>query len=151
MVESKSTSLVRVFDVMSTDVVEARFTEPLNEAVHRILERNVGCIVVTDNGGVVGIVTKGDVLRKAFLKGLDAREVSVKVAMSRPVITIDPDSTIEEASKLMASKGVSKLPVVKDKKLVGIITSTDIIRAEPFEVSYLQELVRARFVPHDIA
>ncbi len=99
----------------------------------------------------MGIVTKGDVLRKAFLRGMEAREVSVKVAMSRPVITIDPDSTIEVAAKLMTAKGVSKLPVLKDRKLVGVITMTDIIRAEPTQVGYLQELVRARFVPHDLA
>jgi len=150
--ESKTTtSLIRVSDVMTTDVAVAGMTEPLNEAVHRMLERNVGCIVVTDWGSVVGIVTKGDVLRKAFLRGLEAREVSVKVAMSHPVVSIDPDSTIEEASKVMIAKHVSKLPVISDKKLVGVVTMTDIIRAEPTQVGYLQELVRARFVPHDLA
>jgi len=150
--ESKTTtSLIRVSDVMTTDVAVAGMTEPLNEAVYRMLERNVGCIVVTDWGSVVGIVTKGDVLRKAFLRGLEAREVSVKVAMSHPVVSIDPDSTIEEASKVMIAKHVSKLPVISDKKLVGVVTMTDIIRAEPTQVGYLQELVRARFVPHDLA
>jgi len=150
--ESKTTtSLIRVSDVMTTDVAVAGMTEPLNEAVHRMLERNVGCIVVTDWGSVVGIVTKGDVLRKAFLRGLEAREVSVKVAMSHPVVSIDPDSTIEEASKVMIAKHVSKLPVITDKRLVGVVTMTDIIRAEPTQVGYLQELVRARFVPYDLA
>jgi len=150
--ESKTTtSLIRVSDVMTTDVAVAGMTEPLNEAVYRMLERNVGCIVVTDWGSVVGIVTKGDVLRKAFLRGLEAREVSVKVAMNHPVVSIDPDSTIEEASKVMIAKHVSKLPVITDKRLVGVVTMTDIIRAEPTQVGYLQELVRARFVPHDLA
>jgi CBS domain-containing protein len=152
LVESASTtSLIRVSDVMTTDVAVAGMTEPLNEAVYRMLERNVGCIVVTDWGSVIGILTKGDVLRKAFLKGLEAREVSVKVAMSHPVVTIDPDATIEEASKIMTTKHISKLPVIKDRKLVGVITMSDIIRAEPTQVGYLQELVRARFVPHDLA
>jgi len=146
-----TTSLIRVSDVMSNNVAVAGMLEPLSEAVTTMLERNVGCIVVTDWGTVVGIVTKGDVLRKAFLRGMEAREVSVKVTMTRPVVTIDPDSTIEEAAKLMISKGVSKLPVVKDRKLVGVITMTDIIRAEPTQVGYLQELVRARFVPHDLS
>ena len=146
-----TTSLIRVSDVMSNNVAVAGMLEPLSEAVTTMLERNVGCIVVTDWGTVVGIVTKGDVLRKAFLRGMEAREVSVKVTMTRPVVTIDPDSTIEEAAKLMITKGVSKLPVVKDRKLVGVITMTDIIRAEPTQVGYLQELVRARFVPHDLS
>jgi CBS domain-containing protein len=149
--ETTTTSLIHVSDVMSTNVAVAGMLEPLNEAVTKMLDRNVGCIVVTDWGSVVGIVTKGDVLRKAFLHGLEAREVSVKVAMTHPVVTIGPDSTLEEASKLMTAKGVSKLPVLKDKKLVGVVTMSDIIRAEPTQVGYLQELVRARFVPHDLA
>lgn len=145
-----STSVMKVFDVMSTDVEKAGISEPLNEAVYRMLKRNVGCTVVTDKEAVVGIITKGDVLRKAFLQGLEAKDISTKKVMSRPVITISHDATLEEASKLMSTKQVSKLPVLKDQKLVGIITSTDIIRAEPMQVSYLQELIKARFVPHDI-
>jgi len=147
---ARTTSVIRVFDFMSTDLVTARTSEPLNEAVQKMLRRDVGCIVVTENQSVVGIITKGDVLRKAFLKGLDARQVTAKNAMSSPVVTVDHDATIEEAARLMSTKNVSKLPVVKEGNLVGIITSTDIIRAEPMQVGYLQELVRARFVPHEM-
>jgi CBS domain-containing protein len=142
---------MKVLDVMSTDLVTSQINEPLNEAVHRMLERDVGCIIVMNDSNVEGILTKGDVLKKAFLLGLDAREVSSKKVMSRPVVAIDPDSTLEEASRMMTSNNVSKLAVVKDKKLVGVVTSSDIIRAEPMQVGYLQELVKARFVPHDIA
>ena len=141
---------MKVFDVMSTDVVTTGITGPLSEATKRMLEREVGCIVVTNKEAVVGMITKGDILKKAFLKGVVAGKVSAKKVMSQPVFTISPDATLEEASKLMTEKGISKLPVVKEKKLVGIITSTDVIRAEPMQVSYLQELVRARFVPHDL-
>jgi len=142
---------MKVLDVMSTDLVTSQINEPLNEVVHRMLERDVGCIIVMNDSNVEGILTKGDVLKKAFLLGLDAREVSSKKVMSRPVVTIDPDSTLEEASRMMTNNNVSKLAVVKDKKLVGVVTSSDIIRAEPMQVGYLQELVKARFVPHDIA
>ena len=89
-------------------------------------------------------------MKKAFLKGGEAEKLSVKSVMTQLVVTITPDATLEDASKLMTEKYVSKLPVVKDNNLVGIITSTDVIRAEPMQVGYLQELVRARFVPHDL-
>jgi len=142
---------MKVLDVMSTDLVTSQINEPLNEAVNRMLARDVGCIIVMNDSNVEGIITKGDVLKKAFLLGLDAREVSSKKVMSRPVVAIDPDSTLEQASRMMTGNNVSKLAVVKDKKLVGVVTSSDIIRAEPMQVGYLQELVKARFVPHDIA
>lgn len=145
-----STSIMKVFDVMSSDVVTTGITGSLDEATNRMLEREVGCIVVTNKDYVAGIITKGDILRKAFLKGVAAKKVTAKKVMTQPVFTISPDATLEEASKLMTERHVSKLPVVKDKKLVGIITSTDVIRAEPIQVGYLQELVRARFVPHDL-
>lgn len=141
---------MKVFDVMSTDVVTASVSGPLDEATARMLQRGVGCIVVTNKDSVVGIITKGDILRKAFLKGVEAKKVNAKKVMTQPVITISPDATLEEASKIMTESKVSKLPVVKNDKLVGIITSTDVIRAEPIQVGYLQELVRARFVPHDL-
>lgn len=145
---------MKVSDVMSTDLVTAGISESLNEAVYKMIERDVGCTVVTDGEAVVGIITKGDVLRKAFLKGVKAKDVSdvsVRSVMTRPVVTIGPDETLEEASRLMSLKHVSKLPVVnKSSKLLGIVTSTDIIRAEPMQVGYLQELVKARFVPHDL-
>ncbi|HXQ91720.1 MAG TPA: CBS domain-containing protein [Nitrososphaerales archaeon] len=147
----RSPSVMKVLDVMSTDLVTSQLNEPLNEAVNRMLERDVGCIIVMNDSNVEGVITKGDVLKKAFLLGLDAREVSSKKVMSRPVVAIDPDSTLEQASRMMTGNNVSKLAVVKDKKLVGVVTSSDIIRAEPMQVGYLQELVKARFVPHDIA
>ncbi len=145
-----SISVMKVYDVMSTHVVVAEVTEPLTEAVNRMLERDVGCVVVTDKENVAGIITKGDVLKKAFMKGLDAKNLPAKNVMTSPVIAISSDTTLEEASKLMIERKVSKLPVVNEKKLVGIITSTDVIRAEPMQIGYLQELVRARFVPHDL-
>ena len=144
-----SLSSLKVSDLMCTDLVEGKIGEPLSEAVTRMLDKSVGSIIVTDNGKIQGVITKGDVLKKAFLLGLDAREVSCKRVMSTPVFTITPDSSIEEAANLMAKHNISKLPVVEDEKMVGIITSTDIIRAEPMQVNYLQELVRARFVPHE--
>ncbi|MCL5068689.1 MAG: CBS domain-containing protein [Thaumarchaeota archaeon] len=146
-----SSATMRVLDVMSTDVVKAQLLEPVYDAVYRMLTKNVGSIVITDNGMVVGIVTKGDVLRRAFLKGVDPKSLPVKKVMSTPPVTISPAATLEEASKLMNEKRISKLPVVENGKLVGIITSTDIIKAEPIQVGYLQELVKARFVPHDLA
>jgi CBS domain-containing protein len=144
-----SLSSLKVSDAMSTDVVQGTVSEPLSEAVTRMLDRDVGCIVITENGKIQGVITKGDVLRRAFLLGLDAREVSCKRAMTQPVLSIDPETRIEDAAKLMGDRNVSKLPVVKNGKLVGIITSSDIIRAEPVQVGYLQELIRARYVPHE--
>ena len=148
--ESSSTSVMKVFDVMTTNVVTADSSETINDAVRRMLDKDVGCIVVVHKDAVAGIITKGDVLKKAYLTSLDPMKTSAREVMTTPVVAINVDASLEDAAKLMTQKHVSKLPVLKDRKLVGIVTSTDVIRAEPMQVKYLQELVRARFVPHDL-
>jgi CBS domain-containing protein len=145
------TASIRVADVMSNNLLTVHENDKVSTTVRRLLKRGVGSVLVMDKEDhLVGIITKGDVLREVVIKHLDPNVVKSKDIMSEPVITIDADSSLEEASKLMIQKKVSKLAVLKDSNLTGIITSTDIIRAEPLEVKYLEELVRARFVPRDL-
>ena len=141
---------MKVYDVMTNSVVTAESSDSLSEAVRKMLDKDVGCIVVMDRQSVAGIITKGDVLKKAYLVSRDSKSTLAREVMTSPVIAIDSDASLEDVAKLMTEKRVSKLPVLKNKKLVGIVTSTDVIRAEPMQVGYLQELVRARFVPHDL-
>jgi CBS domain-containing protein len=136
---------------MVKDVISVGTSATMLEAVSRMIQSNVGCIVVIRAREVVGIVTKGDVLRRGILPGLDPKATPVERVMSRNVVTIGKDATLEEASRLMSEKKVSKLPVLENDRLVGIITSTDIIRTEPMMVGYLHELIKARFVPHELA
>ncbi len=144
-------AVVRVADLMSRQVVCVDTTATVFQSVSKLIEHEVGCVLVIKGKEVVGIVTKGDILRKAVLKGLDPSATPVEKVMSYDVATIEKYASIEEASRLMSERKVSKLPVLEDGKLVGIITSTDIIRTEPFMVDYLHELIKARFVPHELA
>jgi CBS domain-containing protein len=143
-------AVLRVSDVMSGRVVTVDISASAFDAVSKIIEYNVGCVVVVSGPDVVGIITKGDILRKTTLLGLNPSTTSVEKVMSYKVATTGKDSTIEDASRLMSQKKVSKLPVLEDGKLVGIITSTDIINTEPMMVGYLHELIKARFVPHEL-
>lgn len=144
-------AVLRVSDVMSDKVVTVDISASAFDAVSKIIKYNVGCVVVVRGPDVVGIITKGDILRKTVLRGLDPSTTSVAKVMSHSVVTTGKDSTIEDASRLMTQKRVSKLPVLEDGKLVGIISSTDIINTEPTMVGYLHELIKARFVPHELA
>lgn len=142
---------IRVSDVMTSDLVSVRDNDRVSEAASLFLKRNVGSVLIVDKAGLpVGIITKGDVLREVFMKRRDPDLLHAGDVMSHPVVTIGPNATLEEASKLMIEKKISKLPVIRGRRLAGIITSTDIIRAHPIELSYLEELIRARFVPRGI-
>ena len=122
--------MTKVQDVMSKPVVTVEESSNGYDIVRELMNRDIGCIVVTKGNEVVGIVTKGDVLRETIMKKADPQKTPASEIMSRPVVTIDPGVTLEEATETMSKNNVSKLPVVKDQKLVGIITSSDLIRKE---------------------
>jgi CBS domain-containing protein len=140
---------------MVSKVVKVDTSASVLETVSKMIKTGVGSVVVLEKeeggGKIAGIVTKGDVLRRGILRGLDLKTTPVTKIMSRKVTTIVKDASLEEASRLMSERNVSKLPVVDHDAMVGIITSSDIIRTEPVMVSYLHELVKARFVPHELA
>lgn len=142
-------AVVPVIDIMTRKVRAVESGEPVYSALREIINFEVGCVVVKDGHNVVGIITKGDILKRAVLKESDIRTLPCKQIMSKPVITIDDNATVEDASRLMSKNNVFKLPVINEKKeLIGIVTSTDLIREEPIHLGYLKELVRARYVPY---
>jgi CBS domain-containing protein len=144
-------AVLRVSDIMTNKVITVDTSATIFETVSKMVRSRVGCIVVLEAKEVAGIVTKGDILKRGTLRGIDFKSTSVKKVMSRKVVTIGKDASVEEASRLMSENKVSKLPVLENDKLIGIITSTDIIRTEPMMVGYLHELIKARYVPHELA
>ncbi|HJX23535.1 MAG TPA: CBS domain-containing protein, partial [Candidatus Bathyarchaeia archaeon] len=70
------------------------------------------------------------------------RTIRVQDIMSRPLLTVKKDASLEEAASLMAKKRVKKLAVLENEKLVGIITSTDVVRSAPQMVRIFEELLR---------
>ncbi len=115
--------------LMSERVVTLDATSSAFDAAREIMDRDIGCVVVVKERKAVGIITKGDILRETVMKRLDPTTLNVERIMSQPVLTIGPKNTLAEASDLMSTENLTKLPVVdKNDELIGIITSTDIIR-----------------------
>ncbi|MCX8154197.1 MAG: CBS domain-containing protein, partial [Candidatus Bathyarchaeota archaeon] len=85
-------------------------------------------IVIAENDKPIGIVTERDIIVKCLAKELNPREVKAKDIMSSPVISIEPDVEMLEAAKVMVSRMIRRLPVVENNKLVGIITTSDMIK-----------------------
>ena len=115
--------------LMSERVVTIDIASSVFDAAREIMDRDIGCVVVLKERKVVRIITKGDILREAVMKRLDPSALNVERIMSQPVLTVGMTDTLTEASNLMSEENLTKLPVVNKKgELVGIITSTDIIR-----------------------
>jgi CBS domain-containing protein len=130
-----------VKDIMTRNVVAVRRETPLREAAEIMADNHIGCLIVKSDGKVSGIITDRDIL--VFIadekhKNLDS--FRVKDAMTDYVITIRSASPIEKAVKLMTENRIKKIPVVDDERLVGIITMSDIIWAQPKLMERLSEV-----------
>ncbi len=133
-----------VSNLMSKPVRTVAEPSLLLNAIRTIAKYKIGCLVVTKNTQPVGIITEGDILRRGIASGLAPRLTKVGELMSKPLITIGSDAMIESAAKLMTMNSKKRLPVLRDGKLVGIITATDIVRQEPLLVRLLDELGTAK-------
>jgi len=99
------------------------------EAIDQLSEKGVGALLVMEGKRIVGIVSERDYARKVILKGKASRETYVWEIMSRPVICVPPEFTVEQTMALMTEKRVRHLPVVEDKTVVGVISIGDVVRA----------------------
>ncbi|HYB76124.1 MAG TPA: CBS domain-containing protein [Nitrososphaerales archaeon] len=98
------------------------------EAVRRMVEESRGSVMVTRRGERVGIMTERDLMRKVVAKGLDPSKTKVKDVMSPHPVTIGQEKPLGEAIDLMNRKGVRRMLVTDNGKIVGIFTLRDIIK-----------------------
>ncbi len=111
----------------------------------RIMERNnIGCVVVVKGDVPIGIVTERDITYRVVAPDKKPSTVKVLEIMSKPIETIGPDTTITNASKIMATQNIRRLPVIENDKLLGIVTNRDIDLIAPSQIEILRELSRMR-------
>jgi CBS domain-containing protein len=127
---------------MAKNVKTVRTDDSVHDAVVKMNKFDVGSVIVTSNNRPVGIITSKNVLVRIVEPRLDAGVVRAKDIMSSPLITIDASAPLEEAAKLMAQRHIKKLAVVEGDKVVGVLSTSDIVRANPTQLSILQELLR---------
>ncbi len=94
----------------------------LKEAAAIMSEKNIGGVVAVKNGKIIGIISEKDIV-----KNVDKINKKISAVMSKNVVTIDEEEDLDEAAMLMKKNKIKRLPVTREGKLVGIITSTDLI------------------------
>ena len=116
-----------VKDIMSKNVVTITLNKTSFEAAELMNSEEVGCLVVVENDFPVGIVTERDFVRRIVAKKLSYDE-KISEIMTKNLVTVDPDTSLKEAARLMSDNKIRRLPVVKQKKLVGIVVASDFVR-----------------------
>lgn len=136
---------------MVTDVVTVEPDVNVRRAVRAMNDFEIGCLVVVEAGRVVGILTERDVLKRVVDEGRKPEETSVREVMSKPPITISPDADLETAIELMFKHKIKKLPVVENGKLVGLVTFTDLVRAQPALIQAVKRFMEIFEVPKSLS
>ncbi len=113
---------------MASRVVTVSPDDPVQLAIARMLEENVGSVGVCEGERLVGIFTERDVLRLAG-EGPDFREVRVGDVMTRQLVTLAPDDDVLDAARLMGERKIRHLPVLEGENLLGMVGIREIVRA----------------------
>lgn len=120
------------------------------DALALMAMHDIGAVLVTDTGRLVGIFTERDYARKLVLKGLSSRDVKVGEMMTKDVATIETSDKIASVMNTMTRRRFRHLPVLNDGQLVGIITIGDVVKAV---IEEQEETIRhlANYIAGDIA
>jgi CBS domain-containing protein len=130
--------MATVAEVMTRDVLSVDPTATIGEAAEKMMDAGVGAVIVMeDTVRLVGIVTERDILR-AVAQRARAAEARVRQWMTESVITIDPETTVDEAATMMFEKNFRHLPVMKDGRLLGIVS---LRRLSQYEFEHSKESV----------
>jgi CBS domain-containing protein len=125
----------RVREAMTPAPTTVRADENVVEAARLMAAQDVGSLPVVDDDQLVGMITDRDLVLQVLAKDLDPHKTPVSTVCSDDPIVVGPEDSLDEALQRMARQRVRRLPVVEDRKLVGILAQADVSRAAEAEAT----------------
>ncbi len=122
---------MKVREIMSRPIIAEDKETLVTKIAADMDELGIGSVVITSEGKPAGIITERDIALKVLLKDKRASEVKAKEIMASPLVTIEPEASVDEACKLAARKRIKRLPVVENGVLVGIVSIRDLLTRKP--------------------
>jgi CBS domain-containing protein len=134
---------VQVMDVMSSPVKTVLEHDSVEKAAKKMIANDLGSIIVTDvQGNPVGIITERDIVDRVVAENRVPRKVKAEAAMSRPVRITTPEADIKEAAESMRDHNIRRLVVMEEGKMIGIVSSKDIVEITPALLEMISEKTR---------
>jgi len=122
----KNAKTMTIADIMTKSVISVDSSITINESAKMMEDAKVGAVIVMEDNLPVGIVTDRDFSVKVAAHAYEITS-PVKQIMSTPLFAINLDESVRTAADLMHERGIMKLPVIEDEKVVGIVTARDIV------------------------
>ena len=118
----------QLLDNKDKDLLTIDPNNSVYNAIKSMADHHIGSLIVMQNSNLLGIITERDYSRNVILKGKSSVDTPVKDIMTKNVLCIKPEQTIEEAMALMTDKRVRHLPVVENSNVIGIISIGDLVK-----------------------
>src|SRR6266702_5636522 len=109
------------------DVITIDSSTSVLDALRLMDDKNIGSVVVTEDGKYMGLLTERDYARKVILKGKSSNEISVSEIMTTNLPHIIPDNSVETCMHIMSENNIRYLPVFKGDQLCGIVSINDLV------------------------
>ncbi|MCU0771321.1 MAG: CBS domain-containing protein [Verrucomicrobia bacterium] len=97
------------------------------DAIQMMAEKNIGALVVAEGGRMVGLMSERDYTRKVVLKGKSSKTTPVREILSEKVVSVTPETTVQECLQLMTQSRIRHLPVMRNHDLLGIVSIGDLV------------------------
>jgi CBS domain-containing protein len=125
-----------ILEGKGNEVLQIESSATVFEAIKRMVEANVGSLLVFEEGRLRGIVTERDYLRRVALEGRTEKDTLVGEIMSSPLVYVSPDTSIEECMAVMTERRIRHLPVLDERReVVGVISIGDVVKFQSHEQS----------------
>ena len=121
-------------DIMTKNVAYVSPSTPVIEAAQLMQKHNVGSIPVMESDGIAGIVTDRDIVVRNVAHGKSAYDTPVSDVMTSQVITVTPDMDMDEVTEIMSRQQIRRVPVMENKKIVGMVALGDIATNPRFDI-----------------
>ena len=136
------TDVAKVLEEKGSKVLQIEASATVFDAIKRMVESNVGALLVTESGRVTGIVTERDYLRRVTLEGRTEEGTLVREIMTAPLVYVTPETSVEECMAIMTERRIRHVPVFADgRELVGIVSIGDLVKFQSKQQSFQIKLL----------
>ena len=132
-------TVLQLLNSKGNDVWTIHPDETVLDAIQKMAAKDVGSLVVIEDGKPVGIFTERHYARKVFLKGRHSPTTAIREIMSPHIVCVSPEKTIEECMAVMTDKRIRHLPVLDHGELVGIVSIGDLVKSRLADQEFIIE------------
>ncbi len=118
------------------------------DALKLMADKEIGALMVMEGGQIAGVMSERDYARKVVLHGRSSKDTPVREIMTRKVLYVRPEQTVEESMALMTEKHVRHMPVLDGDQMIGVVSIGDIVKSviseQQFLISHLENYIRGK-------